>query len=49
MLRDGRVYRDGSPKEVLTEKTIEEIYGIKVRVEQNASNQRPQIFVYPSV
>ena len=49
MLRDGKVYRDGSPKEVLTQETIEEIYGIKVRVEQDTSNQRPQIFVYPSV
>ncbi|HXV81391.1 MAG TPA: heme ABC transporter ATP-binding protein [Candidatus Binatia bacterium] len=48
MLRDGRIYRDGSPKEVLTEKTIEEIYGIEVRVEQDAANDRLQIFVCPS-
>jgi iron complex transport system ATP-binding protein len=45
MLRDGRIYRDGSPKEVLTEETIEEIYGIKVRVESDHSSQRPQIFI----
>jgi iron complex transport system ATP-binding protein len=48
LLRDGRIYRDGSPKEVLTEDTITEIYGIKVRVEQDALNERPQIFVCPS-
>jgi iron complex transport system ATP-binding protein len=48
ILRDGKVFRDGSPKDVLTEETIEEIYGIKVRVEQDASSQRPQIFVCPS-
>jgi iron complex transport system ATP-binding protein len=48
LLRDGKIYRDGSPNEVLTEETIEEIYGIKVRVEQGAANQRPQIFVCPS-
>jgi iron complex transport system ATP-binding protein len=48
MLRDGRIYRDGSPREVLTESTIEEIYGIKVRVEQDASNQKPQILVCSS-
>jgi iron complex transport system ATP-binding protein len=48
LLRDGRIYRDGTPKEVLTEETIEEIYGIKVRVEQDTSNQKPQIFVRPS-
>jgi iron complex transport system ATP-binding protein len=48
LLREGRIYCDGSPREVLTEKTIEEIYGIKIRVEQDASNQNPQIFVCPS-
>jgi iron complex transport system ATP-binding protein len=48
ILRDGRVCRDGLPKEVLTEKTIEEIYGIKVRVEQDPSQEKPQIFVCPS-
>ena len=49
MLRDGKICRDGIPKDVLTEETIEEIYGIKVRVERDASNERPQIFVCPSV
>jgi cobalamin transport system ATP-binding protein len=48
MLSEGKIYRDGSPKEVLTEETIEEIYGIKVRVERDASSERPQIFVCPS-
>jgi iron complex transport system ATP-binding protein len=48
MLRDGRVYRDGSPKEVLTEKTIEEVYGIRVRVEPDPSGERPQLFICPS-
>lgn len=48
LLRDGKVYCDGSPENVLTEETIAEIYGIKVRVEQEPSNQRPQIFVCPS-
>jgi iron complex transport system ATP-binding protein len=48
MLRDGRVYRDGSPKEVLTEETIEEVYGIRVRVEPDPSGERPQLFICPS-
>jgi cobalamin transport system ATP-binding protein len=48
MLSEGKIYRDGSPKEVLTEETIEEIYGIKVRVERDVSSERPQIFVCPS-
>jgi len=48
MLRDGRVYRDGSPKEVLTEETIEEVYGIRVRVEPDPSGEKPQLFICPS-
>jgi iron complex transport system ATP-binding protein len=49
MLRDGRIYRDGSPKEVLTEKTIEEVYGIRVRVEPDSSGEKPQVFICPSL
>jgi cobalamin transport system ATP-binding protein len=49
MLRDGRVYRDGSPKEVLTEKTIDEVYGIRVRVESDPSGETPQLFICPSL
>ena len=45
MLRDGKVYRDGLPKEVLTEKTIEEVYGIRVRVEPDPSGEKPQLFI----
>jgi iron complex transport system ATP-binding protein len=49
MLRDGRVYRDGSPKEVLTEKTIEDVYGIRVRIEPDSSGEKPQLFICPSL
>jgi iron complex transport system ATP-binding protein len=45
MLRDGKIYRDGSPSEVLTEKTIEEVYGVRVRVEQDPSGEKPQLFL----
>ena len=48
LLRDGKIYRDGSPKEVLTEKTIAEVYGISVRVEPDSSGQKPQLFICPS-
>lgn len=48
MLRDGKIYRDGSPSEVLTEKTIDEVYGIRVRVEQDPSGEKPQLFICPS-
>jgi iron complex transport system ATP-binding protein len=49
MLREGRIYRDGSPKAVLTEETIEEVYGIRVRVELDPSGEKPQLFICPSV
>jgi iron complex transport system ATP-binding protein len=49
MLRDGKIYRDGPPGEVLTEKAIDEVYGIRVRVEQDLSLERGQLFIRPSV
>ena len=48
MLRDGKIYRDGSPTEVLTEQTIDEVYGIRVRVEQDPVSDQPQLFICPS-
>jgi iron complex transport system ATP-binding protein len=49
ILREGKIYRDGSPREVLTEKTIDEVYGIRVRVEQDPASERPQLFICPSM
>lgn len=48
MLCDGKIYRDGPPSEVLTEKVIQEVYGIRVRVESSA-NGKPQLLICPSV
>jgi len=45
MLREGTIHSDGSPGEVLTEKTIEDVYGIRVRVEINPASRKPQLFV----
>jgi len=49
MLRDGKIYRDGSPSEVLTENTIEEVYGIRVRIEQDPASGKPQLFICPAL
>jgi iron complex transport system ATP-binding protein len=49
MLCDGKIYRDGTPGEVLTEKTIYEVYGIGVRVQPDPSGERPQVFICPSL
>lgn len=48
ILREGEIYRDGRPKDVLTESTIEEVYGIKVRVQWDSGEERAQIFLCPS-
>ena len=44
LLRDGRVYRDGTPKEVLTEETIREVYEIQVRIQQDLYGDKPHVF-----
>jgi iron complex transport system ATP-binding protein len=49
MLREGKIYRDGSPMEVLTEHTIGKVYGIRVRIERNLSGKSPQLFICPSL
>jgi iron complex transport system ATP-binding protein len=49
MLREGKIYRDGAPKEVLTEEIIEEVYGIRVRIEQDPVSEKPQLFICPSL
>src|ERR1043166_7510469 len=49
MLRDGKIYRDGSPGNVITEETINEVYGIPVLVQQDSSAERPQVFIRPKV
>ena len=48
MLKDGKIYRDGTAKEVLTEETIEEVYGIRVEIKQDPSGQKPQLFICSS-
>ena len=49
MLCSGTIYRDGAPSEVLTEKTIDEVYGIRVRVEQDPLAGKPQLFICPTL
>jgi iron complex transport system ATP-binding protein len=45
MLSEGRIFRDGSALDVLTEENIREVYGIRVRVRRDESGERPQIFL----
>jgi iron complex transport system ATP-binding protein len=48
MLLDGKVYRDGTPRDVLTEETIEEVYGVHVKIQLDSSGRRPQLFISAS-
>jgi hypothetical protein len=34
---------------VLTEKTIDEVYGVRVRVEQDPVARKPQLFICPTL
>ena len=47
MLQDGKVYRDGLASEVITELAVQEVYGIRVRVEQDPTSLKPRLFVCP--
>jgi iron complex transport system ATP-binding protein len=48
MLCDGKIYRDGTPGEVLTKETIYDVYGIRVRIETDTFGESPQLFVCSS-
>jgi len=43
LLKNGEVYKDGSPKEVITEAYIREVYGANVLVSENTITGAPQI------
>ncbi|MGH7830894.1 MAG: heme ABC transporter ATP-binding protein [Candidatus Binatia bacterium] len=43
LLQNGRIRHLGSPKEVLNEETIQEVYGVRVRVQLDGSGTKPQI------
>jgi len=45
MLRNGEIYREGTPRDVLTEETIQKVYEVKVRVQWDGLEKRPQIFL----
>ena len=47
LLWNGRLHRMGSPKEVLTEETIEQVYGVRVRIQWDDSGERPLILPRP--
>lgn len=47
LLKDGRIFADGRPDEVLTEDTIREVFSASVQVTQHPSTHTPHIVVIP--
>ncbi|MFJ6725121.1 MULTISPECIES: ABC transporter ATP-binding protein [unclassified Streptomyces] len=43
-MRDGRIVRQGTPHEVLTERTVAEVFGLDCLVVPHPRSDRPQIF-----
>lgn len=43
LLREGRIYKIGPPREVITRKNIEEVYGCEVWVDENPISGMPRI------
>ena len=47
LLKEGRIVADGTPSQVLTEKTISEVFATTVKVEVHPSTGTPHIVVMP--
>lgn len=45
MLCDGKIYRDGTPGEVLTRETIYDVYGVRVRIVKDTFGESPRLFI----
>jgi iron complex transport system ATP-binding protein len=43
LLQDGRIYKMGTPDEVITQENIESVYGCEVRIDQNPVSGMPRI------
>ena len=47
LLKEGRIFADGPPSEVLTEETIQEVFAASVLVTQHPSMETPYIVITP--
>ena len=48
LLRAGRLSCSGTPEEVLTQRTLEEVYGVPMRIDRNPFSGRPHVTVIAS-
>jgi len=49
LLKEGTVYSSGTPEEVITEKNIEEVFSLKVRVEKDKDKGFPRLFLLSKI
>lgn len=49
VLKDGRIYREGSPKAVIQADTIHEVYGAEVHIGTNPHSGAPHVFLKTKV
>ncbi|NLY10527.1 MAG: ABC transporter ATP-binding protein [Firmicutes bacterium] len=49
MMREGKIFSQGSPKETLTAANIKEVYGVDVNVVFTNDSERPLISVFPRI
>jgi iron complex transport system ATP-binding protein len=47
ILRQGKIYRDGSPQQILTEETIHQVYGVRVKVRREPAGETPEVIISP--
>jgi len=47
LLKDGIIVADGTPREVLTESSIQEVFSASVKVSQHPVTSTPHIVVLP--
>lgn len=45
LLRNGKLFRFGTPQEALTARALEEVYGVPVRIDRNPWSGRPHVTV----
>jgi len=46
LLKEGRIHKEGTPKEVMDCRTIEEVYKTTVIIKENPVSSKPHVFIY---
>jgi iron complex transport system ATP-binding protein len=47
LMQEGTIYADGTPKSLINEKTLRDVYGTSVKIIKHPDRDVPQIFLHP--